>query len=120
MDARFKRCSDLDFDAPVAQAEKSNSLLRSRLKVRALPGALRDARTDSSTVEPPAFNREVVSSNLTRCTQKDGSVAQFGKRRLAQNEEVAGSNPARTTVLEKHEPNWLMLALLYGQHFKSW
>ena len=119
MNARFKRCSDVNFDAPVAQADESNSLLRSRLKVRALPGAVHEARTDSSTAEPPAFNREVVSSNLTRCTD-DGSVAQFGKRRLAQNEEVAGSNPARTTVLEKHEPNWLMLALLYGQHFRGW
>ena len=116
MNARFKRCSEVGFDAPVAQADESSSLLRSRLKVRALPGAVRDARTDSSKAEPPAFNRKRAGSNPARCID-DGSVAQPGKRRLAQNEEVAGSNPARTTVLEKHEPDWLMLALLYGQHF---
>ena len=108
---RRKRCDENPV-APVAQQDKSNSLLRSRLKVRALPGAV---RTDSSTAEPPAFNREVVSSNLTRCSD-DGSVAQFRQRRLSQKEEVVGSNPSRTT---ETKPNWFVLALLFAQQFKG-
>src|SRR5439155_22323772 len=105
--------------APVAQQDESSSLLRSRLKVRALPGAVvsESSRTDSSMEEPPAFNREVVSSNLTRCSD-DGSVAQFRQRRLTQNEDVVGSNPSRTT--EDVKPNWFTLALLYAQQFRGW
>src|SRR5688500_19904127 len=103
---RRKRC-ETSSDAPVAQLEQSGSLLRRRPEVRVLPGALAGhatnvatpPRTDSSTAEPPAFNREVAGSNPARCIDRkcDGSVAQSGKRRLAQNEEVVGSNPTRTT-----------------------
>ena len=115
---RRKRC-DEQLVAPVAQVDKSSSLLRSRLKVRPLPGALGESpRTDSSTAEPPAFNREVAGSSPARCMVDDSSVAQLRQRRLTQNEDVAGSNPARTT--ERAEGNWFKLALLYAQYFKGW
>jgi hypothetical protein len=119
MNRRSKRW--LDFaDAPVAQTDQSSSLLRSRLEVRVLPGALSDAadRTDGSTVELPAFNRKVAGSNPARCIEF-GSVAQSGTRRLAQNEDVAGSNPVRTTE-GYSEPNWLLMALAYLQMFRGW
>ena len=78
--------------------------------------------TDSSMAEPPAFNREVAGSSPARCISaaEDGSIAQSGKRRLAWNEVVAGSNPGRT--MEKHgerRVNWLTLALLFANHFKG-
>ena len=117
MTTRFKRCDTNVFDAPVAQMDESNRLLSGRLKVRSLPGALGASsarRTDSSTAELPAFNREVAGSSPARCMKEHGSVAQFGKRRLAQNEDVAGSNPARTTQLD-----WLLLALLYAQQYRG-
>ena len=127
--ARRKRCDRNSFDAPVAQMDQSNSLLRSRLEVRVLPGALRDSDafsrvgTDSSTAEPPAFNREVAGSSPARCMDVCESEKRFGspigKRRLAQNEEVAGSNPARTTVTRARKPDWLLMALLFAQQFKG-
>ena len=63
-------------EAPVAQWNKSNSLLRSRLRVRVPPGAL---STDSSMAEPPAFNRRVAGSSPARCIRcgrQEGPVAQ--------------------------------------------
>src|SRR4051812_12189874 len=60
---------------------QSNSLLRSRLRVRVPPGAVLQTasgaepkgfrrRTDSSTAEPPAFNRRVAGSNPARCMRE--------------------------------------------------
>ena len=63
----------------------------------------------------------------------NGSVAQSGKRRLAQNEEVVGSNPTRTTSPPPAPPalpppsrevpsgvDPLSMAILFAQQFKGW
>jgi hypothetical protein len=55
---------------------------------------------------------------------RSGSAAQPGKRRLAQNEEVVGSNPTRTTPPPpRHSPDRvdpLSMAILFAQQFKGW
>ena len=81
-------------------------MLRSAEKVRFRPRPDHDARVaPRARLERPPLPLAV-----------DGSVAQLRQRRLAQNEECAGSNPARTT--EKH-PNWFAMALLFANQFKG-
>jgi hypothetical protein len=58
----------------------------------------------------PKLSRAAVRANT------NGSVAQFGKRRPAQNGEVVGSSPTRTT---DRSPNWLTLALMFANQFKG-
>lgn len=120
MNATRKRWLALS-NASVAQTDESNSLLTSRLEVRTLPGALSQPvqGTDGSTVELPAFNRKVAGSTPARCIDH-GLVAQPRQRRLAQNEDVAGSNPVRTTDRDRREPNWLLMAVAYLQLFRGW
>ena len=80
--------------------------------------------TNSTTVRPVPTARLRPNLKLRRASRAlrasraitNGSVAQFGKRRPAQNGEVVGSSPTRTT---DRPPNWLTLALLFAQQFKG-
>jgi hypothetical protein len=74
--------------------------------------------TSTTTRASVATARLRPAPKLARASRApvNGSVAQFGKRRPAQNGEVVGSSPTRTT---DRSPNWLMLALMFANQFKG-
>lgn len=69
----------------------------------------------------PPPHRRLSLLRLPFRIRRNGSVAQLGKRRLAQNEEVVDSNPTRTTYRQSPSSvDPLSMAILFAQQFKGW